>query len=143
MPDIRAIKMYLFVAFGGALGSIARFWLGNLGATLTSAVFPWGIIWVNWIGCFVIGFFSEATRATGLLQVSPETRNLVVVGMCGGFTTFSSFSLGTLALLQAGQLMQPLANVLLSVIGCMVAVFFGVWLVRFTHLSEGEVEWRE
>lgn len=143
MLDIRALKMYLFVACGGALGSIARFWLGNLGATLTSAVFPWGIIWVNWIGCFVIGFFSEATRATGLLQVSPETRNFVIVGMCGGFTTFSSFSLGTLALLDAGQLVQPLANVLLSVIGCMIAVCLGVWLVRFTHLSEGESEWRE
>lgn len=143
MSDIHAIKMYLFVAFGGALGSIARYWLGNLGATLTHAAFPWGIIWVNWIGCFVIGFFSEATRTTGMLQVSPELRNCVVVGLCGGFTTFSSFSLGTLALLDAGRLLQPLANVLLSVIGSIFAVCLGVWLVRFTHLSEEEIEWRE
>lgn len=143
MPDMRAIKMYLLVALGGGLGSIARFWLGNLGATLTSAAFPWGTIWANWIGCFVIGFFSEATRASGLLQVSPETRNFVIIGFCGGFTTFSSFSLGTLALLDAGQLAQPLANVLLSIIGCLTAVSLGVWLVRFTHLSEGENDWRD
>ena len=102
--------------------------------------FPWGILWVNWIGCFVIGFFAEATGAKGMLMVPSEVRNFVIVGICGGFTTFSSFSLGTLVLFQTGEMFQSFAYVAFSVIGCLLAVTLGVWLVRFTHLSTQEGE---
>ena len=90
---------------------------------------------VNLLGCFVIGFFSEATGSAGMLNVAPDTRTFVIVGICGGFTTFSSFSLGTLTLLQQGHPFAAIFNVALSVIGCLAAVTAGVWLIRFTNLS--------
>jgi CrcB protein len=140
MPDARIVRTYLVVAIGGAIGSAARFWLGNLGSTLIYGTFPWGILMVNLLGCFVIGFFSEATGSAGMLNVSPDMRVFVIVGLCGGFTTFSSFSLGTLSLLQQGQLLAPIANVVLSVAGCLAAVTVGIWLVRFTNLSTEKME---
>jgi len=140
MPDARIVRTYLIMAIGGAIGSAARFWLGNLGSTLICCTFPWGILMVNLLGCFVIGFFSEATGSAGMLNVSSDMRVFVIVGLCGGFTTFSSFSLGTLALLQQGQLLAPIANVVLSVTGCLAAVTVGIWLVRFTNLSMEKME---
>jgi CrcB protein len=128
------------VALGGATGSVARFWLSNLGSSLVYGAFPWGILMVNLLGCFIIGFFSEATGNAGMLNLSPDTRIFVIVGLCGGFTTFSSFSLGTVTLLQNGQLLAPMANITLSVIGCLVATTIGVWLVRFTNISTKEAE---
>lgn len=139
MPGSTVIRNYLLLALGGALGSVARYWLGNLGPVVIQSSFPWGILWVNWIGCFVIGFFAEATGAKGMLNVAPEVRNFVIVGICGGFTTFSSFSLGTLALFKDGAFL-PFAYVVSSVIGCLLAVTLGVWLVRFTHLSTEQGE---
>lgn len=143
MLNLNAIRMYVLVGVGGAIGSIVRYWLGDLGATITHAAYPWGTLWVNWIGCFVIGFFSEATKKTGLMPASVETRNFVIVGICGGFTTFSSFSLGTLALWNDGYVWEPASYILLSVIGCIFTVSLGVWLVRFTHLTTEDVQWRE
>lgn len=143
MISFKGVRMYVLVAIGGAIGSIIRYWLGDLGATITHAAFPWGTLWVNWIGCFVIGLFSEATKATAMMPASAETRNFVIVGICGGFTTFSSFSLGTLSLWNHGLVFEPVAYVLLSAIGCILAVTFGVWLVRFTHLTKEDVQWRE
>jgi CrcB protein len=140
MLNPAVIKTYLVVAIGGAIGSVARFWLGDLGSTLVNGTFPWGILMVNLIGCFVIGFFSEATGSSGMLKVGPNTRTFVIVGICGGFTTFSSFSLGTLSLLQRGDLFLPIANVVASVIGCLIAVAAGVGLVRFTNISAENLE---
>lgn len=140
MPDAKIVRPYLLVAIGGALGSVARFWLGNLGAALFPAAIPWGIMIVNLLGCFVIGFFSEATGSAGMLNVAPDTRIFVIVGLCGGFTTFSSFSLGTLTLLQQGYLFPALFNVALSATGCLAAVAAGVWLIRFTNLSTLKTE---
>jgi CrcB protein len=96
---------------------------------------PWGIIIVNLLGCFVIGFFSEATGSTGIWNGAPDARTFVIVGLCGGFTTFSSFSLGTLTLLQQGHLFAALLNVALSVIGCFATVTAGVWLIRVIDLA--------
>lgn len=143
MINFEVLKMYALVALGGAIGSIIRNWLGDLGSTITHAAYPWGTLWVNWIGCFVIGFFSEATKPTGMAPASVSLRNFVIVGICGGFTTFSSFSLGVLALWTHGLVWQPVSYVLLSVIGCIFAVTFGVWLVRLTHLTTEDVQWRE
>jgi CrcB protein len=78
-----------------------------------------------------------------MLAVSPEVRNLVTIGICGGFTTFSSFSPGTLALFQVGEIFQSSAYIELSVTGYLLAVTLGVWLVQFTHFSTEEGEGRE
>ena len=140
MPNTKILRTYLVVAIGGAIGSAARLWLSSLGSTLIYGTFPWGIMIVNVLGCFVIGFFSEATGSANMLNVPPDLRAFVIVGLCGGFTTFSSFSLGTLTLLQQGQLFAPIANIVLSVAGCLAAVTVGVWLVRFTNLSTVKME---
>ena len=143
MVSFNTVRMYFLVAVGGAIGSIIRSWLGDLGTVLTHQHFPWGILWVNWIGCFVIGLFSEATKSTGMVPATVETRNFVIVGICGGFTTFSSFSLGVLSLWNQGFVGQASAYILLSALGCLFTVTLGVWLVRFTHLKADDVKWRE
>lgn len=143
MISFNGLRMYFLVAVGGAIGSVIRYWLGDLGTAITHSSFPWGILWVNWIGCLVIGLFSEATKANAMMPASTETRNFVIVGICGGFTTFSSFSLGTLSLWNKGLIFEPIAYILMSAIGCILAVTFGVWLIRFTHLKTEDAQWRE
>jgi CrcB protein len=116
----------LWVAAGGALGSIARYWLAVGVARLTGPQFPWGTILINIGGSFVIGFFAALTAAgAGRLSVPSDLRTFVMVGICGGFTTFSSFSLQTLELLRDGRTPQALANIGLSVMLCLGAVAAG------------------
>lgn len=135
MLNALTFRNYLIIGAGGALGSMARFWLGDIGPVIMHSAFPWGILWANWLGCFVIGFFAEATGAKGLLNVTPEMRNFVIVGICGGFTTFSSFSLGALVLAHTSGAGLSLVYILASILGCLLAVTFGVWLVGVTRLS--------
>lgn len=142
MINLNAMRMYGLVAIGGGLGSVARYWLGDLGTDVTHSYFPWGILWVNWIGCFAIGLFSEATKATSMLPVSAETRNFLIVGICGGFTTFSSFSLGVLGLYAHHYVFAAVSYVLLSILGCMITVSIGVWLIRFTQLTTTDIKRR-
>ena len=115
---------YLAVAAGGALGSLARF-AGGLAAAKISPSLPWGTILINIAGSFVIGFFGTLTLAGGRFPVSETWRVFVMVGLCGGFTTFSAFSLQTLDLLRAGQPAKAAANVVLSVVLCLFAVAAG------------------
>ncbi|OYY05576.1 MAG: camphor resistance protein CrcB, partial [Acidocella sp. 35-58-6] len=83
--------IYLYVAIGGALGSMARFWAANRMAILTGPAFPWGTLLINIIGSFVISFFGMLAGPGMRLGVPYEVRVFVTVGICGGFTTFSSF----------------------------------------------------
>ena len=115
---------YLAVAAGGALGSLARFG-GGLAAARISQSMPWGTILINILGSFVIGFFGTLTLAGGRFPVSENWRIFVMVGLCGGFTTFSAFSLQTLDLLRAGHPLKAAANVVLSVLLCLAAVAAG------------------
>jgi fluoride exporter len=116
----------LWVAVGGALGSIARYWVAIAVARLLGPQFPWGTILINIVGSFVIGFFAALTATgTGRLSVPSDLRIFVMVGVCGGFTTFSAFSLQTLDLMRDGRTVQALANVGLSVMLCLVAVAAG------------------
>jgi CrcB protein len=135
MNAIQALRTYFIVALGGSIGSVVRYWLGDLGTTLLADSFPWGVLLVNVLGCFIIGFFSEATGPSGMLTVSAELRSFVIIGICGGFTTFSSFSLGTIALLTSGHWLNGLSNIILSVFLCLIGVTIGVELVRFTNIS--------
>jgi fluoride exporter len=122
---------YLLVAIGGALGSVARFWLAACVADLLGPQFPygpqmpWGTILINISGSFVIGFFATLTGPGGRFLVSFDTRAFVMVGICGGFTTFSAFSLQTLDLMRANHWGQAAANILISVIVCLLAVWAG------------------
>ncbi len=94
-------------------------------ARLTQGAFPWGTILINIIGSGVIGFFATFTAAGSRYALDNDARLFVMVGLCGGFTTFSSFSLQTLDLLRDGRTGQALANVLLSVALCIAAVTAG------------------
>jgi CrcB protein len=110
---------------GGALGTLFRFLLSTFVATHFGETFPWGTLIINVTGSFVIGFFATLTDPDGALLVRSEARTFFMVGICGGYTTFSSFSLQTLRLAQGGQWMSAGANVLVSNIGCLVAVWLG------------------
>jgi CrcB protein len=119
------IATYLWIALGGALGSTARFWLAALVAEIMGPQFPWGTILINILGSFVIGFFATFTGPGGRVVASFDARAFVMVGLCGGFTTFSAFSLQTLDLIRANHWAQASANILVSVAVCLLAVWGG------------------
>lgn len=116
----------LLVALGSALGGLARFWLGAWAVTLWGPTFPWGTLGINVLGSFVIGL-----AATALVVEASGPRALVMVGFCGGFTTFSSFSLQTLELLQAERPGAAVAYVAASVLLCLLASAAGWGLGRY------------
>ncbi|MBZ9654931.1 fluoride efflux transporter CrcB [Phyllobacterium lublinensis] len=118
----------LLVASGGAIGSVARYLVGILATRILGAAFPFGTLAVNVIGGLLMGLFVEllARRFDG----SAELRLFVAVGILGGFTTFSSFSLDVVVLWQRGELGLALIYVLASVILSIGALFFGLWLAR-------------
>ena len=118
------MRATLLVAFGGALGSTARYWLA-LWAMPLSRSLPWGTIAINVIGSFAISFFGTLTLAHGRFSAPEPARLFFMVGVCGGFTTFSSFSLQTLDLLRTGATGRALVNVTVSVLLCIGAVAAG------------------
>jgi CrcB protein len=119
---------WLAVAFGGALGSLARFWLGAAVMALTGPRFPWGTLLINVAGSAVIGLAAGLTLAGGRFATQPDLRVFVMVGLCGGFTTFSAFSLQTLELVQAGEVWPAAGYVAGSLVLCLLAVWGG-WLL--------------
>src|ERR1035441_6968039 len=115
---------YLWVAIGSALGGLLRYALTRWTIPFSNG-FPTGTVLVNVMGCFVIGYFGTLTLQNGRYPASDNLRLFVMVGICGGFTTFSSFSLQTFDLLRTGAWGRALANVVLSVVLCFVAVAAG------------------
>jgi CrcB protein len=122
------VLIYIWVALGGAVGSVARLGLGTYVATLTGVAFPWGTILINILGSLVIGFFATFTGPNGRVSIPIDAQAFVMVGLCGGFTTFSAFSLQTLDLARDGRLLYAGANILFSVVLCLAAVTLGHWL---------------
>jgi len=116
---------YLWVALGGALGSVARFWASGLVAARFGETFPFGTLVVNVTGSFIIGFFATLTDPEGRFLVKPGFRTFFMAGICGGYTTFSSFSLQTLSLLREREWVHAGANAVLSVVLCLLAVWLG------------------
>ena len=114
-----------WIFIGGGLGSVARWWFSGLIASTVGQTFPWGTLAVNVSGSFVIGLFATLTEPGGRWLAPTSFREFFIWGICGGYTTFSSFSLQTLTLAQAGEWLYAGANVLLSVISCLVAVWLG------------------
>jgi CrcB protein len=119
------IITYLWIAAGGALGSMGRFWLGDLVVETIGPGFPWGTLLINIIGSFVIGLFGALTGPGGRFPASFDIRAFVMVGICGGFTTFSAFSLQTLELAREHHPLQAGGNILASVALCLIAVWAG------------------
>ncbi|MBV9509428.1 MAG: fluoride efflux transporter CrcB [Caulobacteraceae bacterium] len=116
---------YIWIAIGGALGSAARYGCSKLVAGWVGEAFPWGTLLINVLGSFVIGAFATLTGPDGRVMVSPDARQFVIVGLCGGYTTFSSFSLQTLNLARSGDMLAAGLNILGSVALCLVAVWLG------------------
>ena len=116
---------YLWVALGSALGGVARHWCSGVAARLWGETFPWGTIIVNVAGSFIIGLFGTLTAPDGRVAASSEARLFVMVGLCGGYTTFSAFSLQSLALARAGEWAGLGMNIGLSVVLCLAAVWLG------------------
>jgi fluoride exporter len=115
---------YLLVAIGGALGSVARVWAISVVSSRFGTAFPWGTLVVNTVGSFIIGV-AAGLSFEGRTAISSSTRIFLMAGICGGFTTFSAFSLQTLELLQQKQWLAASANALLSFALCLVAVWLG------------------
>jgi len=121
---------YLWIALGGALGSVARYGLNGVVSDRFGETFPWGTVLVNVTGSFLIGGLGALALPEG--RMSAETRafttQFLMIGVCGGFTTFSSFSLQTLNLLREGEWLFAGGNVVLSVVLCLVAAWLGYLL---------------
>ena len=115
----------LWIALGGAIGSMARYWTGIAALRLCGPGFPWGTMIVNVIGSLIIGFFATWTLPQGPYPASDTMRALVMAGFCGGFTTFSAFSLQTWDLVRAGNWQAASLNVVGSVILCLLATVAG------------------
>lgn len=116
---------YLWVAVGAAIGGVGRYWLSGVVADWIGETFPWGTLVINVTGSFVIGFFGALTGPDGRVLVSTNLRQFVMVGICGGYTTFSSFSLQTLNLARDGEFLYAGGNITLSVVLCLIAVWLG------------------
>jgi CrcB protein len=116
---------YFWIMLGGALGTGARFWASGLVAERFGEVFPLGTLFVNVTGSFIIGFFAGLIDPQGPYLVGPRLRQFVLIGICGGYTTFSSFSLQTLELARDGDWLRAGLNSVLSLVCCLFAVWLG------------------
>ena len=123
------MPLSLWVIAGSAIGGLARYWLAIVVAWLLGPSFPWGTLLINVMGSFVIGLAGSATDA----REHAAFRAFLMVGICGGFTTFSSFSLQTFELMEAGRSGAALGYIALSVGLCLAAVWAG-WMI-------GRAEW--
>jgi CrcB protein len=130
------MSAYLSVALGSALGGCARFGVGDLVAVWAGAAFPWGTLLINATGSFAIGFFNTLTDVSGRFYAPVRMRQFVMVGFCGGYTTFSAFSLETITLIGRHALAAAAGYVIASMVLCLLAVWLGHLLAaRFNRLS--------
>jgi len=116
---------YLWVAIGGALGSMARYGISGMIAAMTNGAFPYGTLVVNVTGAILIGFFATLSGPDSRFFIPASGRLFLMTGICVGYTTFSTFSLETYNLLRDGDWNAALANIGCSVILCLVAVWIG------------------
>ncbi|MPZ56571.1 MAG: fluoride efflux transporter CrcB [Rhizobiales bacterium] len=128
---------YVWIAVGSALGGVARYWSSGLVARAFGETFPWGTLIVNVLGSFAIGFFATLTGPDGRVFIGTTARQSVMLGLLGGYTTFSSFSLQTLSLINNGEWLYAGANITLSVVLCLVAV----WAGHILALSLNTMKW--
>ena len=126
----------LIVMLGGAFGTLARYLIGLMALPISQDL-PWGTIIINIAGSFIMGFFGTMTVAHGRFPAPETARLFVMVGICGGFTTFSSFSLQTLDLAREGRWDHAIANIGASVTLCLIAVTAGYGAAMWINASRG------
>lgn len=130
----QAFQMVLVVFIGGALGSTFRYALSVWIAGKWGESFPWGTLAVNALGCLFIGWFYGITSLGGPLIVSPAMRAFVTIGICGGFTTMSSFTLQTWLLMMEGQVRWAVMNIGLSLAICLIFTWVGIAISNWLKL---------
>jgi CrcB protein len=126
-----SLLQFVIVGLGGALGSMLRFGLAtaiDMRVAKAGQIFPLGTVLINITGCFIIGFVATISGTPGRVFMSPLARQFVMIGILGGYTTFSSFSLQTLMLAQGGQWWAATLNVLFSIVLCLLGVWLGAML---------------
>jgi CrcB protein len=131
------MMIYLLVGLGGALGSVVRFWLSGIVDTRIGETFPWGTLVINVTGSLLIGFFATLTGPEGRVFASSYTRQFVMIGLCGGYTTFSAFSLQTLNLAREGEWLRAGGYIAGSVLACLIAVWLGHLLATYLNTQRG------
>jgi fluoride exporter len=119
------MAVYFWIAIGSAFGGVARFWCSGVVARTIGETFPWGTLFVNVLGSFVIGLIAALTAPDGRIFISSTARLALMAGICGGYTTFSSFSLQTMSLLNDGEWLYGGGNIVGSVTLCLLAVWAG------------------
>ena len=119
------MESYVWIALGSALGGMGRYWCAGVVARRLGEAFPWGILVVNVSGSLVIGFVDGLVAPGGATMVNAPARQFIMAGLCGGYTTFSAFSLQTLDLARAGRWLRAGGNVAASVAACLAAVWLG------------------
>lgn len=129
------MQIVVSIAVCGALGCLARYWISGWVYDVTGRSFPYGTLIVNLLGAFCIGFLMEFSLRSA--AVSPVLRTGLAIGFLGGLTTFSTFSYETFRLLEDGQLLTAAANVLASVLICLVFTWLGIVAARAVHFSVG------
>jgi fluoride exporter len=129
--------LYCWIAVGSALGGVARYWCSGVAARLFGETFPWGTLLVNVSGSLLIGLFATLTGPDGRIFAGSTARQFVMLGLLGGFTTLSSFSLQTLNLAQDSEWLQAGGNIVGSVVLCLLAV----WLGHLLALSINAMKW--
>ena len=120
------MKELIIVFAGGGAGSVVRYALGMGVNRLVESTFPYGTLVVNIIACLVLG--TVVAMADDRQLLGSSTRLLMAVGFCGGFSTFSTYSLETIQLLQRGQYSTAMLYVVSSVVLCLGATMAGIWL---------------
>jgi fluoride exporter len=131
------VREALAVMAGGALGSVARWGIGVWIASLPLTTrFPVATLTVNIAGSFAIGFLSEISLTAGQRLADPGWKAFLIVGLLGGFTTFSAFSHQTITLLRDGHPVHALWNVFLSVALCLLAVWAGLAAAHRFHPAQ-------
>jgi len=118
----------LAIAIGGATGAVLRLWVSHGTHALLGRDYPYGTLTVNVIGSFLMGVLY--LLLTERLELGPAWRSLILVGLLGAFTTFSTFSLETLHLLDNGDVVKAFINVISNVVLCIAAVWLGVYIGR-------------
>ena len=125
---MRSVNDMLIIAIGAIFGANSRWLISRWAAKLISPVFPYGTLFINFAGSFIVGFFM--IWSTQRVLVDPRWRLLIVVGFCGAFTTFSSFAFETMAYFEQGQWMMMAANFASNNLLCLAAALAGMALAR-------------
>jgi CrcB protein len=131
------LQTSLLIALGGALGTLGRFWFAEAFSLWFGNGFPWGTLFVNISGCFMIGLFATATGPDSRFAVSHLMRQFVMIGICGGYTTFSAFSLQTLDMIQRGAWGIAALHIAMSVVTCLIAVWLGALAAGMLDVLKG------